>query len=328
MSAASPYFAAIVATLTDAASLTGRGKDGAEMLARLAGAHSRLPPPRQWRNFSRLAADGAPVELVESLGARGCSLGFTVDPGPYGASPSRRLDHALSLASAAWPVASRFASVLFPPERPLGCFTLWLGWSLSELRIYAALCEVSPEARLERALEALRVGGFSPRPDTRASLTRLAKRGCPVLLGIALAGGQATGAKLYVRLRSAPADLRCFAPYLRALPALGDLQGDPNLGEALALGPGGGVSGRTLFHYATPYFADDASLRGAVLRAAPALGWPADEWRALSALIPAERGCRCRGLLGVTASPDGSLSLKLYASTGAIARAGEVRHAA
>lgn len=323
----SSYFDAVAQVLEEAAVLTGRGSEAPSRLSEWAVAHRELAPPAEWRSYSRLTADGAPVELVERLGPEPASLGFTLDPGPYRSTPAHRLQTALDLLAPQWPRAPRFAADLFPAGVPLGRFTLCLGWQSDTASVYGELGGPGAAGALERAERCLARWGLSPDAGARAVLKALLRHAYPKMLAVDLRWGRPVSAKLYLRLVE-PIPAGPFQHYLQRMLGLRHTCSDPNAGVALAIGPGGVLSGQSFYHYVRPWFRDDEALRAAVLRLAEHEGWNGESYRALSRLVGGRTGSQLRGLIGYGLGADGVSQLKLYCRTGHLLEGAEQRRAA
>lgn len=330
------YLDRVTRLVEDWALLAGADGHGAARLRLPLRALPPPPRPEAWRRHSALCADGAPVELCETIAAITVGPAYTCDPGPYGADPALRLRQALGLAerllepaAGAAGLLAELRRLLFPPAVPLEQHTLWVGLAhgpgqAARVKLYWNLGWKTSADSWQRTLAALDATGCRPRPEALGLCAQLARRGFPRMLALSFSPGGAVGAKLSYRLARADLDDLLELAHSCGLPGAGlrtyvarVLRGragwsDDRAGVGVALDGDGGVEGLALYHYTWPYFQDHEALRRSIIAAAPAFGWDVQSYKATSRLLD---GCR-RSLLGFSLLRSGATGLHVYGSTG------------
>jgi hypothetical protein len=298
-----------------------------------------LPPSREWRGYSRLCADGSPVELCETVGRHPHGPAYTCDPGPYDAPSVERLATAVRLGEdllAGVPGGPRLVRTvrerLFPERIAPGLFSLWLGVDHPaqsgarevRVKIYANLNWRTTDDARSRMLDTFAALGAPAGGAACQLFAVLATRGYPKMLALTVAPSGDYTAKVYYRLQRVDLELFAllaarsaldsapFALYAERLLRSGPVWSDLNAGVGVVLDTGGEVGGLALYHYVRTYFRDDDQLRQRVLEAAPIFGWDVSVYRATSRLLSAGPGTRLRSLLGFGVTTTYETSLRLY----------------
>lgn len=296
-----------------------------------------LPPPSEWRAYSKLCADGSPLELVETISQVPHRIAFNCDPGPYEPEPKKRAALGEQIALEAMNTLPACAAhvrelcTMFAARLGVN-WRLWLGaepGADAEAK-YKVYWNFDRFARANPFTLAFQCLGIEVPAPTRELMQCLQEHGYPKMLGLSVSRDGSSSLKLYYRFQ------RLHTVILRRVAALAKLSPEPfvryvrhllrqqedwrdsraGMGITLSNGAPGGLA---LYHYPHGYFADDEDLRKRVLGAASDFKWDVSWYRMSSQLISAAQDTRLRSLLGFGVMPDGTTNLNLYARTGYLA---------
>jgi hypothetical protein len=312
--------------------------------------------PADWRHFSRLCSDGSPVEWCERLSEDRTVHGpaYTLDPTPYGAPDEQRLAIAQQAAEVLLAQEGLDTTLLGDLVKILngaqldqsisantenGVAGLWLGVeqgpdrSSRLIKLYINLNWRNMPSPWDQLSRALIRAGCPVDTMTEWLMKPLGQQGYPRMLALGLSSDGRPAAKLYFRLHQLDRNRLFmltdavswprtpFEAYLKQVLQRDLFWNDSNTGIGLGLRGGAGLTSLSLFHYASPYFLNDAELRHRVLSAAPAFRWETDGFRLSSRLLeaPDEQHKRLRSLLGFSVHANGRTGLRIYSRTGYLA---------
>jgi hypothetical protein len=301
-----------------------------------------LSPRANWRTWSKLCVDGAPVEICLHLARTPRAPSVSFDAGPYVADLPARIACALEVAALAvpeiTPALARHRSAFDDPELLQIVRAVWLGLSLESprsLRIYLSVREPgSAEVQLATLNRLARAFGVvPPRADQLRQLAAAGMlRACAfdisaqgvvgikVSFALALADLERVGALA----RSCGVDAALLTNYITRFLRRGHGWRDRRCGFGVTLSnpsvDSDTVQAVTLYHPLQPYFGSDQAIRAAVISIIRVFDWDPLAFAALSQLVQDDvDGCAFQ-LAGFTLRRDGATGLSLYAGTGHVAR--------
>ena len=302
-----------------------------------------LPPPAAGKPIrSRLAADGAPVELCERIGPACQGPAYTIDPVPFVTDPGSRLEMAHVIASRLLrntsgnaDIMEQSRAVLSPRYAPEEQASLWIGIVHQDngderIKLYYNLNGHASTYFWPRAERFLQQLDLMPSQSPYKVLAHLGQYATLRQLALSVTRSGRLKAKLYFRLRrvnaqlldelanSAGVESHIFHRYVQRMLGAGSGWCDPNAGIGIAL-DGGEIEALALYHYTRAYFRDDAALRHRVLEMAPEFGWDTRVYRTSSRFLDVPVHPRLRTLIGFGVTRTGMTGLNIYARSGHLA---------